>query len=203
MSYVGTEFSKSWLVGDGDLEFVSRNRYTDDESGFSGYYSAGFFFERRHPDGNNIVSNMLFNVPFSIGALGPDVGGYSYALPDGVSPVSYTLTNQSGTTLDAGTIDALAGTATSTQASLANGNGLFMPIAAFNQFNPQDSFQQDLELNYSVDSGEFSHFVSLGYYYLDYDREQNNRQSFRLLDVRPRQAESMSTFWVMTATLTR
>ena len=185
MSYFGTEFAKNWVWGDTDLEFISRNRYTDDESGFSGYYSAGFFLNGDIQRGNDIVSNMLFNVPFDIGALGPGVGGYSYALPAGVSPASYTLTNQSGAVLDAGTIDPLAGTAASTQTALANGNGLFMPIAAFNQFNPQRSFQQDLELNISFDTGNASHFASVGYYYLDYARDQNNRQSFRLVDVRP------------------
>ncbi len=185
MTYIGTEFSKSWVVGDADVEFISRNRLTDDDSGFSGYYSAGFFLNGDIQSGNDIVSNMLFNVPFDIGALGPGVGGYSYALPAGVSPTSYSLVNQSGTVLDTGTIDALAGTATSTQTSLANGNGLFMPIAAFNQFNPQKSFQQDLELNVSFDTGDVAHYASIGYYYLDYDRQQNNRQSFRLVDVRP------------------
>ena len=185
MSYIGTEFVKSWVWGDADIEFVSRNRYTDDESGFSGYYSAGFFLNGDIQTGNDIVSNMLFNVPFDIGALGPGVGGYSYALPAGVDPVSYQLINQQGGVLDTGTIDALAGTATSTQGSLANGNGLFMPIAAFNQFNPQRSFQQDLELNFSYDTGGVAHYGAVGYYYLDYDRQQNNRQSFRLLDVRP------------------
>ena len=185
MSYIGTEFVRGWEWGDVDMEFVSRNRYTDDNSGFSGYYSAGFFLNGDIQTGNNIVSNMLFNVPFAIGALGPDVGGYSYALPAGVSPVGYTLTNQTGAVLDSGTIDALAGTAASTAGTLANGNGLFMPIAAFNQFNPQQSFQQDLELNLTFESGGVQHRASVGYYYLDYDRDQNNRQSFRLVDVRP------------------
>ena len=185
MTYFGTEFVKNWEWGDADVEFISRNRYTDDESGFSGYYSAGFFLNGDIQTGNDIVSNMLFNVPWDIGALGPGVGGYSYALPTGVSPVSYTMTNQGGSVLDMGTIDALAGTATSTQSALANGNGLFMPIAAFNQFNPQRSFQQDLELNLTFDVGNTKHFASLGYYYLDYDRDQNNRQSMRLVDVRP------------------
>ena len=185
MSYIGTEFVKAWQWRDADVEFISRNRYTDDESGFSGYYSAGFFLNGDIQRGNDIVSNMLFNVPFDIGALGPGVGGYSYALPAGVAPVSYTMTNQGGTVLDAGTIDAVAGTAASTQAMLANGNGLFMPIAAFNQFNPQRSFQQDLELNLEFDAAGASHFASVGYYYLNYDRDQNNRQSFRLVDVRP------------------
>ena len=87
--------------------------------------------------------------------------------------------------LDAGTIDSAARIAVSTQGSLANGNGLFMPVAAFNQFNPQSSLQQDLELNLSFGSGDFEHFASIGYYYLDYDRNQNNRQSMRLTDVRP------------------
>ncbi len=185
MTYVGTEFVKNWQWGDADVEFVSRNRYTDDQSGFSGYYSAGFFLNGDIQAGNGIVSNMLFDLPFAIGALGPDVGNFGYALPAGVTPVSYTMTNQQGMMLDQGTIDAVAGTATSTATSLANGNGLFMPVAAFNQFNPQRSFQQDLELNLSFSTGNMSHFASVGYYYLDYDRDQNNRQSIRLTDVRP------------------
>ncbi len=185
MSYFGTELVKSWQWGDADLEFISRNRYTDDESGFSGYYSAGFFLNGDIQTGDEIVSNMLFGVPWNIGALGPGVGGYGFALPAGVSPVSYTLTNQAGSVLDAGIVNAMAGNAASTHAQLANGNGLFMPIAAFNQFNPQSSFQQDLELNLSFYTGNLSHFASFGYYYLDYDRKQNNRQSFRLIDVKP------------------
>lgn len=185
MSYFGTELVKSWQWGDADLEFISRNRYTDDDSGFSGYYSAGFFLNGDIQSGDEIVSNMLFNVPWDLGALGPGVGGYSYALPAGVTPVGYQLINQGGAVLDTGTIDVQAGTASSSQGALANGNGLFMPIAAFNQYNPQTSLQQDLELNLSFDAGNASHFASIGYYYLDYERNQNNRQSFRLIDVRP------------------
>ena len=185
MTYFGTEFRKSFQLADAEWEFISRNRYTNDESGFSGYYSAGFWTGKDIATGEQTATSLLYDLGSDIGGTGPANNNFLYGLPVGVSPLSYSLTSQQGDTLDQGSIDNAAQTATSDGSIVANGNGLFMPVAAFNQFNPQKSFQQDLEMNVNFDTSDASHFVSVGYYYLDYDRDENNRQNFRLIDVRP------------------
>ena len=49
MSYFGTELVKGWQWGDVDLEFISRNRYTDDESGFFRLLLRRVLSQRRYP----------------------------------------------------------------------------------------------------------------------------------------------------------
>jgi outer membrane receptor protein involved in Fe transport len=186
MSYVGTEFKKEWkLEGGAELELVSRNRYTDVKSDFAGYYSAGFAFSGDFQTGETLVPNML-----NANTMGAGLVNYSYAMPAGFVPVGYSITNRRGRVLDQGTLNDAngdgrydVGEALSTAASLANGNGIFMPLAAFDQHNPETSFQQDLELNITFETGEVAHYASLGYYYLSSEREQSNRQQMFLTDL--------------------
>lgn len=188
MTYLGTELKKNWDLKDGSaLEFTSRNRYTSVSSRFSGYYAAGFALGGDFQTGESLVPNML-----NTNTMGAGLVNYSYALPEGFAPTGYTVTNQQGAVLDNGTIADTngngiidAGEASSTATSLANGNGIFMPVAAFDQDNPFTSFQQDLELAYSFDTDNAEHYVSAGYYYMKMDREQDNRQQLFLIDLRP------------------
>lgn len=188
MNYVGTEFVKEWDLDNGlNVEFISRNRYTDVTSRFSGYYAAGFAIGGDFQTGESLVPNLL-----NSNTMGAGLVNYAYALPAGFDPTGYTVTNQQGDVLDMGTItDANingiieAGEVASTSTTLANGNGIFMPVAAFDQDNPFTSFQQDLELNFDWQTGDISHYASLGYYYLKMDREQVNRQQLFLIDLKP------------------
>ena len=188
MNYLGSEFVKEWEFGNGvDAEFISRNRYTDVDSRFSGYYAAGFALGGDFQTGESLVPNLLNSTTMGAGLV-----TYSYAIPAGFTPSAYTITNQQGDVLDQGTINDVnsngiieGGDAVSTATQLANGNGIFLPIAAFDQDNPFTSFQQDLELNFEWDSGDISHYASVGYYYLKMDREQDNRQQLMLVDLQP------------------
>ena len=188
MAYFGSEFSKSWVLNDSAVfEVISRNRYTDVDSRFSGYYAAGFALGGDFQTGASLVPNML-NSP----TMGAGLVTYAYAMPNGFAPVSYSVTNQQGNVLDFGTVADLNGNgiidpeeAVSTAGFLANGNGIFMPVAAFDQDNPFTSFQQDFEANLAWDSGNVSHYASLGYYYLSMERSQFNRQQLFLIDLQP------------------
>ncbi len=188
MTYLGTEFNKTWDYNDGSvLEFTSRNRYTSVNSRFSGYYAAGFALGGDFQTGESLVPNML-----NSNTMGAGLVNYSYAIPTGFTPTGYTVTNQQGEVLDNGAISDTngngiidAGEATSMATTLANGNGIFMPVAAFDQDNPFTSFQQDLELSYSFDTDNAEHYIAAGYYYLKMDREQDNRQQLFLIDLRP------------------
>ena len=188
MTYVGSEFSRDWILNDTAVfGLVSRNRLTDVTSRFSGYYAAGFALGGDFQTGESLVPNML-----NSNTMGAGLVNYSYAMPNGFTPVGFTVTNQQGTILDQGTVSDLngngiidAGEAISTATSLANGNGIFMPVAAFDQDNPFSSFQQDLEANLAWTTGGASHYASLGYYYLKMDRQQFNRQQLFLIDLQP------------------
>ena len=190
MSYVGTEFVKDWETDNGNtIGFISRNRYTSVSSRFSGYYAAGFALGGDFQNGESLAVNMV-----NSNTMGAGLVTYAYAVPAGFDPVSYSVTNQQGGVLDQGTIAnwnaagpeyLQPGDTVSTTTELANGNGVFMPVAAFDQDNPFTSFQQDLELNFGWESSRISHFASLGYYYLKMEREQDNRQQLFLIDLRP------------------
>lgn len=187
MSYYGTEVKKTWQKDSGlIIDFISRNRYTDVSSGFSGYYSAGFALGGDFQTGETLVPNML-----NSNTMGAGLVTYSYAMPNGFTPTGYTVTNQQGDVLDLGNIadangDGIIeiGEVSSTATALANGNGIFLPIAAFNQQNPQTSFQQDLELSFTWATDTAAHYASFGYYCLDYQREQDNRQQLMLVDLK-------------------
>lgn len=188
--YIGSEIYKSF---DSGLEFVARNRYTESESTFAGYFAAGFATST--PDittGSELAQNI-------ISAGFPSAGGvgiYQQAFPAGFNPTGYRLESAAGV-LDQGTyaVNDLNGngiiepgetTAASTATALANGNGLFLPAATFIQSNPFTSFQQDIEVSYSweTDSGS-SHRIAAGYYYMDMQREQDGIVSIFLSDLKP------------------
>ena len=99
MTYFGTEFRKSFQLADAEWEFISRNRYTNDESGFSGYYSAGFWTGNDIATGEQTATSLLYDLGSDIGGTGPANNNFLYGLPVGVSPLSYSLTSQQGDTL--------------------------------------------------------------------------------------------------------
>ena len=188
MNYVGTEFSRDWIIGDSAvLGVVARNRLTDVDSRFSGYYAAGFALGGDFQTGASLIPNML-----NSRTMGAGLVTYAYAMPNGFNPISYSVTNQQGSVLDFGSVQDVNGNgvidpgeALSAATTLANGNGIFMPVAAFDQDNPFTSFQQDIEANLAWSTGDLHHYASVGYYYLSMERSQFNRQQLFLIDLQP------------------
>lgn len=188
MSYFGSELIKAWDLGNGvNVELISRNRITTIGGGFSGFYLAGWALQDGgdFQTGETLVPKML-----NSNTMGAGLVNYSYAMPEGFVPVTWSVTDQSGNKLDQGTISDAnnngtfeQGEAVSTAASPANGNGLFIPFAAFDQGINEGSLQQDFELNFSFATGDIEHYASVGYYYVKYDRGKTNRQQLMLMDL--------------------
>ena len=194
--YVGGEIEKEW---DNGLKLTARNRYTNSKGKFAGTFASGFATGGGDfQSGDQLVGNLL-------GAGFPSAGGvgiYQQALPVGFNPTSYQLVNRSGDVLDSGTlsivdansdgiIDPGEATAASTLGSLANGNGIFTPLATFTQNNPFEAFQQDIELSYEFSTGSFlgggdaNHRLAGGYYFYDINSEQDGIVSIFLTDLQP------------------
>ena len=192
--YVGGEFDKRW---DNGLHLIARNRYTRSRGRFAGQFAAGFAAGGADfQTGNQLVSNLL-------GADFPNAGGvgiYQQAMPSGFNPTTYRIVNRSGDVLDSGTlaiadanndgiVDPGEATAESTLGSLANGNGIFTPLATFTQNNPFESFQQDIELSYEFYTESFMsdtsarHRVAAGYYFYDINAEQDGIVTIFLTDL--------------------
>ena len=186
--YVGAEFMKEW---DSGFSVIARARYTDSNGKFAGQFASGF--AAGGPDfqtGDQLVSNLLTAGFPSAGG----VGIYQQALPAGFAPTTYQLVNRSGDVLDSGTLaitdlngdgilDAGEVATASTLGTLANGNGIFTPIATFTQDNPFQEFQVDLEASYEFSTGSADHRVAVGYYYDQVDRVQDGIVSIFLTDL--------------------
>lgn len=194
IAYIGGEFEKTWENG---FKILARNRYTRSRSRFAGQFASGFAAGGADfQTGDQLVGNLL-------GADFPNAGGvgiYQQALPTGFSPTSYRLVNRSGDVLDSGTvavvdangdgiIDPGEATANSTLGTLANGNGIFTPLATFTQNNPFDSFQQDIELSYEFFTDSFfgdeyaRHRIAAGYYFYDVNAQQDGIVTIFLTDL--------------------
>ena len=192
--YVGGELDKKW---DNGLHLIARNRYTRSRGRFAGQFAAGFAAGGADfQTGNQLVGNLL-------GADFPNAGGvgiYQQALRSGFNPTTYQIVNRSGDVLDSGTlavvdtngngvIDPGEATAESTLGSLANGNGVFTPLATFTQNNPFESFQQDIELSYEFTTPSFlgdeeaRHRVAVGYYLSDVNSRQDGIVTIFLTDL--------------------
>ena len=192
--YVGGELDKTW---DNGLRLIARNRYTRSRGRFAGQFAAGFAAGGGDfQTGDQLVAGLL-------GADFPNAGGtgiYQQALPAGFNPTAYSLVNRSGNVLDSGTlaisdtngdgiIDPGEATAASTLGSLANGNGIFTPMATFTQNNPFEAFQQDLELSFEFFTDSFMsnndarHRVAAGYYFYDINAEQDGIVTIFLTDL--------------------